>query len=372
MLGSGRTVISVPALALRNVDVPGSVFDAEKLRQVSIAEDLRRAFELVATVCKKPLCMTRPEIFTHGAARRWLGERLGSVRNHICLSDGSAIKVIDGLENHLFVFRSGPHKNSVALRNLLSWAPELFSHVRSQVNTFHAAALDGRLVQPPTTLLLPKARHAGVVPEFLEFFVNGHAAQENAQRIIDRGAVAAPTLSDFTEVSYIPFTESSTFDPIFSRLLAQKIAATYFNPEHCVLIRLPEMPDDAAPWLTPLTAALEAIRGLGIVLPKVPARNVLLLQHDVPESFFGSHQDRVIFTIDESFDFWRYTQAFYRRLQGVTYLFDGDRRRLPAVIQCLTSILGRPPDGRAAPAATGPWLLNWGRKKTAPRRKHGG
>jgi hypothetical protein len=371
MLGSGRTVISVPAQALRNVDVPGSVFDAEILRQVPLAEDLRSAFELVSTVCKKPLCMTRPEIFTHGKARRWLDERLGSVRNHICLSDGSAIKVIERLENHLFVFRPGQRECSVALRNLLSWAPELFSHIRSQVNSFHSAPLKGRQVQPPTTLLLPKAGSPGATPEFLEFFVNGHSAEANAKLILEKAAVPAPKLSDFSAVSYIPFTESGASDPVFSKLLAQMIAAAYFNPEHCVLIRLPVTDENGADVIRPVTLALAAIRGLGVVLPRVPVRNVLLLRHDVSESFFDTHHDRMTFVIDDSFDFWRYTQTLYRQLHGVTYLFRGDRRSLQAVIQCLTEVLGRPPDRRGASAAQAPVLLNWGTKKSAPRGKHG-
>jgi hypothetical protein len=246
MLGSGRTVISVPAFDLRNVDTTGSVFEVEELQQLSIPEDLRRAVSLVSALCKKPLCMTRPEIFTHGAARRWLDDQLGSVRNHICLSDGSAIKVIDGLANHVFLFRLDHRRNSEAMGNLLSWAPELFAQLRSQINTFHGARLGDRLVQPPSAVLLPKARGPDSKPEFFKFSPSTHSTEESATRVMANGQVSEPKLQEFSAVTYIPVTEHSANDPIFSKLLAQTIAATYFNPDRCLLIRLPRPNENVA------------------------------------------------------------------------------------------------------------------------------
>lgn len=371
MLGTGRTVVSVPAHDLRDADIPSSLFEAAHLQQMLLPGDLRRAFDLISTVCKRPLCMTRPEMFTHGVARRWLKDRLGTVRNHICLSDGSAIKVIEGLANHVFLFRLDRHREGVALRNLLAWAPEVLAQLHSQINTFHGAVANGRLIAPPTNLLFPKTESVAAVPEFYEFFINEQSGQNSANRIIDRGPVAAPKLNEFSSVSYIPFTESGAHNPEFSKVLAQKIALAYFNPDQCTLIRLPAPHENSSGLLHQTTVALEALREFGIAIPKVPARNILLVRDDVPESFFDTQNAHVSIMFDESFDFWRYTQSLYKRLYGVTYWLGNDRDKQKAVAQCFAKILGRiRTDGRGSSTAT-PIVLHWGGGKSVRHGKHG-
>jgi hypothetical protein len=369
MLGSGRTVISIPAYDLRNVDTSGSVFDARELQRLSIPEDLRRAIQLVSALCRQPLYMTRPEIFTYGAARRWLDDKLGSVRNHVCLSDGSAIKVIDGLANHVFLFRLEHRRNSEALGNLLSWAPELFAQIRSQINTFHGVSLHGRLVQPPTAVLLPKTHSPDGIPEFFQFLTSTHSPEESAKLIMARGAVSEPKLQQFSEVTYIPFTECSAHDPVFSKALAQMVAAAYFNPEHCVLIRLPRPNENSADLFQQLTVALAAILGPGVVIPRIPARNILLLRHDLPESFFDAHHDRICIMFDSSFDFWRYTRALYRRLHTVTYVPRGGGHG-KAVVRCFSVILGRPPTGNRRISRAAQRQLKWVKRKPSAVARH--
>ena len=360
----------MPAHDLREADIPGSLFDAAQLQHLALPGDLRRAFELVSAGCKKPLAMTRPEMFTHGTARRWLDDRLGAVRTHVCLSDGSVVKVIDGLENHVFFFRPEQLKQGAALRNLLAWAPEIFAQLRSQINSFHGAKVNDRLIVPPTSLLFPKRARAAAVPEFFEFFVNSHSGLESARHIIDEGAVAAPELNEFSEVHYIPFTESSTADPAFSKALAQKIAAAYFNPGHCLLIRLPALHDHVPGLLQQITVALEALSRLGIVMPKVPARNIFLARDDVPESYFDTRHARLSFMFDGSFDFWRYTQAFYKRLRGVTYWLGSARESSKSVTRGFSKILGRPATGRQPGSATAQVAMQWIQSRTAPRGRH--
>jgi len=229
--------------------------------------------------------------------------------------------------------------------------------------------LKARLVQPPTTLLLPKRPFEAAVPECFEFFVSTQSAEESARRIIDRGAVSEPRLSEFGEVIYIPLTQTSTHDPVFTALVAQTIAEAYFNPQHCVLIRLPSPNAEVADLLAQMSLALQGLRELGIVMPSVPAHNVLLLREDVPESFFDS-QKTLVFMCDDSFDFWRYTPALYRRLRRLTYRLDGDPRRRGAAVQCLTKMLGYPPTGRRSFTVGTPVILHWARKAAAARVRH--
>jgi len=369
MLGSGRAVISVPAFDLRNVDIAGSVFDVAELQRASIPDDLKRAIGLVSALCRKPLCMARPEIFTYGAARRWLDDQLGSVRNHICLSDGSSIKVIDGLANHVFLFRLDHRRNSEALSNLLSWAPELFAQLRSQINTFHGAHLGGRLVQPPTAVLLPKTRSQNPTPEFFQFTPSTHSTEESATRVMTNGPVSSPKLQEFSEVTYIPVTEHSASELTFSRLLAQRIAATYFNPDHCLLIRLPRLNENVADLFQQLSVALDAIRGPGVVIPRIPAPNILLVRDDLPESFFDVSHQHIDIMFDSSFDFWLYTQALYRRLHGVSYVAAPDRQGVKAVVRGFSDILGRPPIARRKASAATLQLLQWTKRSISAGRK---
>jgi hypothetical protein len=156
----------------------------------------------------------------------------------------------------------------------------------------------------------------------------------------------------------------------FSKALAQIIAAAYFNPDHCVLIRLPRPNEDSADLFQQLTVLLDAILGSRVVMPRIPAPNILLLRHDLPESSLDAHHDRVDIMFDSSFDFWCYTRAFYRRLHSVSYIPSGDENAIKTVVRCFSAMLGRAPAANRGTAAAVPWLLTWAAGKTgATRRK---
>jgi hypothetical protein len=358
MLKSNRVVISVPGNELRNVDLPGSVFEAEKLDRMPISEGLKRAYHLVSALRKDPICVIRPEIFAHGRARNWMDTRLGAVREHICLSDGTAVKVIGGLQNHVFFYGLGQRKSSGGLQNLLTWAPEIFCQLQSQINTFYGAMINGRLVQPPTVISLPKSGIPGAPAELYEFLLRPECPEEGARCIIEKGAIPNPVVSAFKELIYIPLSETGTYDATFSRLVSQTIATAYFNTDQCVLLRLPTLSDESADLTRRIIATLEAIRASGIVMPRVPALNVFLVRSDLAESFFDAH-DRVSLIVDDTFEFWSYSHAFLKNLYSVRYLVGGDRRELQGMVRGLTSILGRAPSGRHSSSATPPILLNW-------------
>jgi hypothetical protein len=323
-----------------------------------ISEGLKCAYQLISTLCQEPLCVARPEIFTHGKPRDWLDSRLGAARNHICLSDGTAVKLIEGLANHVFFYGLGRRKGSADLQNLLTWAPEVFSHIRSQINSFHGALLRGRLIQPPTMLSLTKFPLPAPPAEIYEFCLYPQCPEEGARRIMEKGAIPGRISEEFKELIYIPFSESGAYDAIFTGLVAQTIAAAYFNPDQCVLVRLPTLSDVNADLARQITATLEAIRASGIVMPRVAAKNVFLVRYDLPEDFFDTHE-RVSFIFDDTFEFWRYTRAFFTQLHSVRYLLCGDRRRLQGVVRALTDILGRPPSKPSILPAMPPILLTW-------------
>jgi hypothetical protein len=314
--------------------------------------------------------MIRPEIFSHGKARDWLRKKLGDTRNHIGLSDGTSIKIIEGLENHVFFYELGERRRSAALQNLLAWSPEIFVHIRSQINSFQGVSLGGQLLQPPTIVSLPKSPCPGVFSGFYEFLLHPQFLEEGARFVTEKGAVEDPIPGDAKELIYIPFTEASTCDADFSRIVAEVIVAAYFNPAQCVLLRLPGINDNIPDLPAQIVATVEAIRRTGVIMPRVPARNVFLVNSDLPESFFHAHR-RVSFILDETFDFWRYTREFYRNLHNVRYVLSGDQRRLRGVGQGLTKVLGRRPNGQRTVAGVAPMLLSWSKSKKRGARKNG-
>ena len=368
MFKSGTVVISVPADELRHAELPGSLFEASELAGMPISEGLKRAVALIASVCRKPLCLVRPEIFNHGHARQWLTARLNGTREHICLSDGTSVKVIEGLDNHVFFYGLGQCKGSSGLQNLSTWAPEIFSHVKSQINSFHAVQLDGRLVQPPTTLSLPAARLPTALPEMFRYVCNPQCLDACARLITEAEITCKPTLDEFKQLTYIPLSESGSHDAAFSRVVARIIAAAYFNPEQCVLLRVPEANENMPDLAQRIIRTLEAIGGSGIVTPRVVAKNIFLLRSDLPESVIDTDR-RWSLVVDDTFDFWRYTRRLYPRLHELRYLYRGDPRLLADVVRGLSSVVGRPPRAAEQPSSTEPCVLTWVQAKTTAARK---
>jgi len=367
----GKSVISIPAQSLPEGDVPGSLFDAKLLEQMLIPDELRRAVMLVSRLLDEPLCLVRPEMFTHGASRRWLDNKLQGVRHHVCISDGGAIKVISGLNNHLFLYGLGRHKRHAALRNISRWAPELFAGLKSQINTFHGVWVKGRFLQPPTQLLLPETAVPGVNPDFYEFYLHRPASDEGAKFIVDSGEVAAPSLAEFKEVIYVPLTESNALNEDFTRLVASVVAAAYFNPHQVVVIRLPNLSDTLAGIVQRVAVAVNALHNADVAMPRVPAKNVLLASHDLPESFFAGHEGRVSMIFDETFDYWQYTKKFYALIKTVRFLFGGDERALQRLVQGMTEVFGRLPATSGTEFGVPPFPVTWNRRQPELRVRRG-
>ena len=114
-------------------------FRRSDLAAAEFSPALRIAVELVTGICREsgfePTFVARPEIFTHGESRAWLDKRLGGVKDHLALSDGTTIRLIPGLRNHVFLFGLGRAADGEALQRLERRAPELFGSLHSQVNT---------------------------------------------------------------------------------------------------------------------------------------------------------------------------------------------------------------------------------------------
>ena len=366
---ANRVVISVPLHLLRNADIPGSIFAAKLLARMAMPEGLKLAIELVSSMHPDSLCLVRPEIFTNGASRAWLDERLGDIAQHVCISDGSSIKIMDGMENHLFLYDLTRPRNRTCFQNLANWTPEVFSHVRSQINSFQAAEFRDGLIQPPTTLLLPQARRSAIAPELYEFSLASHSLEESAKWIVERGPIGELRLTAFREITYAPMTQSNARDSEFCTIVAQSIVKAYFNPQQCVLLRLPGSSTEQQDLAARIQAAIQAVRSGKVVLPRVPAKNVFLLTRDLPEEQLESVAGRISLIFDETCEFWRYTQELYSRLRSVFYVFTGDARRLQQVAEGMTQLIGTAPVAVNALQATLAQLITWHRRTNPVRKK---
>ena len=190
--GKVSWVLSVPARGLALADVPGSVFDAEALLAMPLAPDLRRAVGLALRAhggAGVPVrCVVRPEIFTHGRSLAWLKEKLGPVTDHLNLSDGTAVKLIPGLRNHMFTYGLHAQGHAQEFKKLLRRAPELLGQIQSQVNSFHRVVTQGMAVEPKATLL------SAAAPE--------PAAMLGTYAKADPSTVAVPDRERFYDVTY--------------------------------------------------------------------------------------------------------------------------------------------------------------------------
>jgi len=299
-------VISVPARELAKVPIPGSVFDVAVLHEASsVSPDLRLAVELISTAFlgegrKEPLrCVARPEIFTHGPALHWLRRSLGPVTEHISLSDGTSIKLIPQLRNHLFTYGLQSHQRHVDFKKLLRRAPELLAQCQSQVNSFHRfSSAQGLASEPTPTLVLRPLPAAATAVWSYGFYLNPHSLEDSAERMLNWGELEEPPITDFEKITYIPLTESAAKDANFQRMVAELVASTYFDRGKCLVLRLPTLGCDVTDCMR---LALEGIRDSRLHLPQVRANNIFFLSGDLSEELLAKTASRVSLVLHETF-----------------------------------------------------------------------
>jgi hypothetical protein len=326
--GKVSWVLSVPARGLALADVPGSVFDAEALLAMPLAPDLRRAVGLALRAhggAGVPVrCVVRPEIFTHGRSLAWLKEKLGPVTDHLNLSDGTAVKLIPGLRNHMFTYGLHAQGHAQEFKKLLRRAPELLGQIQSQVNSFHRVVTQGMAIEPKATLLSAAAPEPAAPVSFHGFYMNPHSSEDSAENMLSWGEREGPKLAGFDHVTYIPLTECAARDAGFQRMVAEAVAETFFHPKVCLLIRVPaglaELPDR-------LRVGIDGIRTAGLHLPQARAKNIFLVDNDLPEAALTGLGSRLSLVLHQSFEYWCYTRGLYKSADKVVYFLDADWKR---------------------------------------------
>jgi len=324
-------VISIPACELAHVAVTGSVFDTKVMEGASISADLRIAVDLVTAAYRRggatePLrCVARPEIFTHGPSLNWLQNALGPIKQHLCLSDGTSVKLIPQLRNHLFTYGIQSHQRYVDFKKLMRRAPELLAQYDSQINSFHCGEYPDSASEPSSTMLLSMKPLAAAALWSFGFYLNPHSLEDSAEHMLKWGEIEEPPLAEFQKITYIPLTEAAANDANFQRRVAEMIAPIYFDPTQCLLIRLPMLESELT---TRMTIALDGIRRSRVHLPQARSKNIFFLSGDLSEEAMAPIRSRLKLVLHQTFEFWRYTGALYQEAQEITVYIEADRTSL--------------------------------------------
>ena len=319
MLDDGALAISLPALELATFRPPGSIFSARDLAAAELSPELNIAVELVTGICREsgfePTFVARPEIFTHGESRAWLAQRLGDAKDHLALSDGTTIRLIPGLRNHVFLFALGRAADSAALQRLERRAPELFGSLHSQVNT--ALPFGQRRQTPPPIAIAGVDALEPEAPQFVRLVIDADAIEDRLGRTLRAGALLHPARR-FSELKYIALTETSLDDRGFVKPIAEEINRVFFDARRGLILRAPPNAGGSRDVEDRMRAVISALASARPRVPVAAADSVLLATCDVSSDRFAGIADVTDFVAHDSFDFWRHSREYYRAFRSIS------------------------------------------------------
>ncbi len=345
--------VSLPVRELADDPPPGSLFGIEHLAEARISSDLRVAVGLIDQACRRRnlllVFVARPEIFTHGVSLAWLQDKLKGFENHLCISDGMAIRVVPEMRNHMFLYRQGIQANADSFSRLMRRAPELISTMQAQVNTAYGVRLGARRVAPPTLVIAGDPDAPPPEAELYRFYLNRHSLQHSASVSVGAGPLHPGQIGPFDRTIYVPLTEVAARDRAFAELLAGLLLQAYFDASMRVVLRLPHLASpEALPGSDLADRIVAAVAGLCVTrvnIPRVIADNIVYSTDDAAADWLHDSGAAVRMVAHESFDFWRHTPDFYARCATITVYAArqrrGDRTGMRAV---LSGLLGRPPE----------------------------
>ena len=303
-------LVSLPPEELRGFSPPASLFQPSDLHGVALSPELRWALHAATQACLdargRMILVARPEIFTHGMALAWLQDQLMGIGDHLALSDGTAVRPISGMRNHLFLYRRSRLHSAVAFERLIGWVPEVLDCLHSQVNSNLSARCGRRTLRPPTLSL-----QAGLLPDpQARIFAHRHHASldVSVRRTL---AVPAPLPRQTRQVTYVPLTESACHDVSFMRRVAAAIRAAAKRTGTTALVRMPSVgsTDDLEPRLHLALAALRGVR-----LNQAAKPGTLLFATDDPPVEFLAGGSKVEVLAHASYESWRYAPEYLAAL----------------------------------------------------------
>jgi hypothetical protein len=264
--------ISLPGRHAATLQVSGSVFPPEELGSAVLPPDLRIAANLVVQAARAqglPVCfVARPEVFTHGVLTERLAARLGGAREHVALCDGTALRLLPGLRNHLFFYRRGAPAAWPQMRRLVEVAPELFLGVASQINGSVSFRAGGSWHRPAATLLAFEATPRITPAALLPVFMNPSHPEGSAAAALAEDAVEDLPPLPAGPIRYVPLTEAMLADPPFARILAERLLAAMIRDDAPLVLQLPTLSEGGGDIADQIAAVVRALGATGVTFPR--------------------------------------------------------------------------------------------------------
>jgi hypothetical protein len=330
LFSGASLLISLPGSEVRQIQLSGSIVDPHEILAAAVSQELRSAVHLVCDEAARrgveAQCMARPELFTHGVSESWLRGRIDPSVQHLCLSDGTAVKPLPSIPTHVFFYNLAPYGNVLALQRLSQRAPELMTGLRSQINSCFVFGSGAHRAQPVPLYLNRATSMAHPESRLLPFFFNRDSAEDSINRIEQQGAINPENLADYSELRYVPLTETALKDRGFAKAVAELVLLASFDPSALLVLRLPTVPEGKRSLVSAFATMLPPLRDSGVMLPRVCPQNIVLSPDDLDESHPILARFPLHVFLHESFDFWRYTSSFYARAARITVLSGWEAR----------------------------------------------
>jgi hypothetical protein len=332
--GAGLAV-SLPAQELQGFTPSGSVFEAAELAAAPLSPDLRAALEVIRQALPKQqrlVFIARPEIFTHGVSLEWLQSRLQGITDHLALSDGSALRLIPQMRNHLFLYGLGRSAHAAAFARLAGYVPELFASFDSQLNTAIRLKVCGQWRMPtPVLLQAITAPNASAANRYFPHVKHRDLAT-GVKRMLKS---QLKTLDLRARALYVPLTEAIASDAAITKKIALAVNAASYGASQIVM-RLPRLAHGASleARLMAALAVLGAVRSPA----KGPAASIVFATEDPTPRELASWAPTVDLLLPTSDPFWIRSTAYYASFGHIDI---AGARPSPAFDQFLNAALGR-------------------------------
>jgi hypothetical protein len=341
-------LISVPARELQPLRVRNSIFPVDLLLAAPISEPLRNAALVVRQSAlaagTEMSVLVRPEIYTHGELLDWLRARAGDVSVHIHLSDGSTIKIVPGLSNHLFFYGGAAGRSLQALMELVERAPELGSALDSQINSaFRLCPGTAADRSPPSSILSPHSEidDGEDAPLLYSSYFNRHSVEDSLNRVMEWGAIPKPVWEG--QIRYFVATEAALLDRPLVSSLARAVETAFYGSGQRVLIALPSAGDQTG-FRERAGHLISQLIATEIILPRVRSESVLLCDAEVPAEWFVDQTAQLV--AHDSFPFWNHTQDYYRQFTSLELFATDGLTEVDRSIEVVHALTGFAATGR--------------------------
>jgi glycosyltransferase involved in cell wall biosynthesis len=335
LFGGGGILLSVPNRLLRPIGWRAAIVGADAVADGVETEDLRIALDLVRAHARRrgvPLkCILHPDIYPRDRLSIILARHAREFDRHLCLTDGQAVSLIEGLANYIFFYASSHADGPGALDRLTRRAPEIAPRIVGQVNSNLVLGPPRRPGRPVPTLLLNDSPRAAGPFALKPFVFSEVSAEDTVQRFEAQPPAGPDLLTACDHILYMPLTSTALADPAFARVLADFIFEICHEPANVLVLRLPVETEPGARVAHGLTLCQQALSRTGIILPRSTFPNVVVADADLTERELYSSGRPVHLYIHDSFDFWRHSRLFYAAATAVTVLADDATREGPVV-----------------------------------------